>query len=483
MALTTLILLMTAAILVFGDTQLSAHPEFVPFHAAIVLMLDGTTAFLLYGQFHFRRLPLYLMLASAYLLSALITLPFVLSFPLQDQQQGGFLGGPQSAIWLWHFWHILFPSVVLLGTLLDWRDKRAPWPSERIWPATYRSLIAVSALVVILSVVVSVFHDALPPLLDFTQTAPLTPLFYWAGGVAAVVTLAALALTWSRFTQLSAINLWLSVTLLAFLADILASLGAYQRYTVGWYFGRIEAMIASSILLFVLLGEMIGLYRRLGEAMHQMVESNRSLVSLITENQHAKAALAEKNLQLERISSTDHLTKLPNRRATELELQEQYRMGERYGRKFCIIMIDIDHFKKINDTQGHQMGDEVLRHISSMISNHVRMTDFVGRWGGEEFLVICTETELTSATELAQRLRELIETSTFDAESPMTASFGVSEFRLGETLENLMMRADQHLYLAKQAGRNRVSSSLLQPDEGFGNWTAVAEQTHTDRAN
>ncbi len=464
MALTTLILLMTSAILVFGDTPLPAHPEFVPFHAATVLILDGITAFLLYGQFHYRRLPLYLMLGSAYLLSALITLPFVLSFPLQDQRLGGLIGGPQSAIWLWHFWHILFPLVVLLGTLLDWRDRREPWPSERIWPATIRSLALVVGLVGILTLAVTRFHDVLPPLIDFNQAAPLTPLFYWTGGLAAVITLLALALTWSRFTHLSAINLWLSVTLLAFMADILASLGAYQRYTVGWYFGRIEAMVASSILLFVFLGEMIGLYRRLGEAMNQMVESNRSLVSLITENQHAKAALAEKNLELERISSTDYLTKLPNRRATELELKEQYRIGERYARKFCIIMVDIDHFKKINDTQGHHMGDEVLRQISSIISNHVRMTDFVGRWGGEEFLVICTETELSSATDLAERLRELVEVSALEPSSPITASFGVAEFQVGETLENVIMRADQHLYLAKQGGRNRVSSHLLHPE-------------------
>ncbi|MET0066845.1 MAG: sensor domain-containing diguanylate cyclase [Candidatus Thiodiazotropha sp.] len=470
MALTAVILLMTAAILVFGDSALPSHPEFVPFHAAIVLMLDGITAFLLYGQFHYRRLPLYLLLASAYLLSALITLPFTLSFPLQGQPGGGIIGGSQSAIWLWHFWHILFPLTLLLGTFQDWHGRSTAWPQERLWPATFISIVSVAALVVILTLTVTLFHDSLPVLIDSSRPAPLTPAFYWVGSLAALMTLAALILAWSRFARLSAINLWLAVTLLAFFADILASLGAYQRYTVGWYFGRIEAMLASSILLFVFLGEIVSLYRRLGRAVNQMVESNHNLVSLVTENQHAKAALAEKNLQLERISSTDHLTRLPNRRATEQELRDQYQIAERYGRDFCIIMIDIDHFKAINDTHGHNTGDKVLRQLCSVISNRVRMTDFVGRWGGEEFLVICSETELSAATELAERLRELVEHTAFDLPVSLTASFGVSEFRVGEALDDLIMRADQHLYLAKQGGRNRVSFNPEQAAQLLENW-------------
>ncbi len=452
------ILLLTVIILAFGNRPLTPYPQFVPLHVAFVLILDSVTAYLLYGQFHYRRLTFYLPLAGGYLFSALLSIPFLLSFPGFVQQQSGLIGGSQSAIWLWHAWHILFPCSVVAAFLLDRQSAGRRLSAGSLRRLTRGSITLVLLLVAVLVFVVTALHDHLPRLINVDRLPPLTPAFYWVGGASAVATLAALALAWVRGIRRSTVHLWLGVAMLAFLADILASLGAYERYTVGWYFGRALAILASGVLLFVFLGEIIGLYRRLGTAVHDLAESNRSLVSLLKENQLAKSELAEKNDQLERLTGTDYLTKMPNRRALERELTDLLQLNRRYGRRFSAIMIDIDHFKRINDTQGHNVGDQVLRRLASIISNRVRTTDFAGRWGGEEFLVLCAETALPEAAELAEVLRSRVEQHDFGLAAPLTASFGVAEYDANESRESFTARVDQQLYLAKQQGRNRVVS-------------------------
>jgi diguanylate cyclase (GGDEF)-like protein len=150
---------------------------------------------------------------------------------------------------------------------------------------------------------------------------------------------------------------------------------------------------------------------------------------------------------------------MPNRRALEKELDELLLLNRRYGRIFSAIMIDLDHFKRINDTLGHNEGDRVLSRLASIISNRVRTTDFGGRWGGEEFLVLCTETALSEASSLAEILRALVERCTFDLPNTLTASFGVAEYQPSESRETFVARIDHQLYLAKQQGRNRVISN------------------------
>jgi hypothetical protein len=135
---------------------------------------------------------------------------------------------------------------------------------------------------------VTVLHDELPRLIDAGRRPALTTLFYGAGGTAALVTTAALVMAWVRGVERRAIHLWIGVAMAAFCADILASLGAYERYTLGWYFGRILAIFAASVLLFVFLGEIINLYRSLGETVLGLAKSNRSLVSLVKQHQRCQ---------------------------------------------------------------------------------------------------------------------------------------------------------------------------------------------------
>jgi diguanylate cyclase (GGDEF)-like protein len=162
-------------------------------------------------------------------------------------------------------------------------------------------------------------------------------------------------------------------------------------------------------------------------------------------------------------ASTDPLTGISNRRLFSSRLEREYLRCQRTGRPFCLVAIDVDHFKRVNDTFGHQRGDDVLRLIGDLLSQHIRGMDTAARYGGEEFMLILAETGSQGGAETAERLRRAIMT---ECESlgvgTISASFGVAEYpRDVEGAKNplsaLVTAADQALYASKQGGRNRVS--------------------------
>ncbi|MFA6395813.1 MAG: diguanylate cyclase [Sulfurimonas sp.] len=158
-------------------------------------------------------------------------------------------------------------------------------------------------------------------------------------------------------------------------------------------------------------------------------------------------------------SETDKLTNLPNRGKIDDVLDKELLRANRYKQPFSVILIDIDHFKEVNDQFGHQTGDLILQEFARIVVKNIRITDFVGRWGGEEFLVICPNTNEKGAFSLAETLRKTIESNTFSLIQHKTASLGVAEYHEGSTLENLFKKADDALYAAKNTGRNRTSLS------------------------
>lgn len=172
------------------------------------------------------------------------------------------------------------------------------------------------------------------------------------------------------------------------------------------------------------------------------------------------AELKEKNLQLERLSVTDKLTGLYNRMKLDQILEQQITHSQRYGSHFALILLDIDKFKLVNDQHGHQAGDRVLCAIADILNQCSRASDVVGRWGGEEFLLIAAETEIDGALVLAEKLRRTVGEHDFPVVGHKTASFGVTAYRAGDTIESMMARADAALYRAKESGRDRVESIL-----------------------
>jgi len=160
----------------------------------------------------------------------------------------------------------------------------------------------------------------------------------------------------------------------------------------------------------------------------------------------------------EELSITDRLTGLYNRLKLDEVFCYELTQAKRYDRALSIILLDIDHFKSVNDTHGHQVGDKVLIETASLLKNNIRESDTVGRWGGEEFLVILPSCDLETAKGVAEKLRSAIEAFDFDTVGRKTSSFGVSTYKDGDSEESMVERADNALYEAKKSGRNRVVS-------------------------
>ena len=159
---------------------------------------------------------------------------------------------------------------------------------------------------------------------------------------------------------------------------------------------------------------------------------------------------------LKELSNTDKLTQIPNRLYLDTHYIKQMTRAKRYHTIFSIIMIDIDFFKSINDKYGHKVGDEVLIQLAKILEHNTRSLDVLGRWGGEEFLIICTETDIKKAELLAEKIRVKIENFNFPVAGHLTCSFGVAEYKNDDIQEKTFQRADKALYLAKNSGRNKV---------------------------
>ena len=162
------------------------------------------------------------------------------------------------------------------------------------------------------------------------------------------------------------------------------------------------------------------------------------------------------NKSLEELATTDPLTEAYNRRKMNDLIMGEITRRKRYGRQATVIMFDLDDFKLINDQYGHDMGDVVIKAVVGSVKEMVRNTDYLGRWGGEEFLILNTETSQPEACMVAERLRKCIEERHNNDRMRVTISVGVTEIRPDDSMETLMKRADRALYHAKLSGKNRV---------------------------
>ena len=169
---------------------------------------------------------------------------------------------------------------------------------------------------------------------------------------------------------------------------------------------------------------------------------------------------AQYHEEIYRLMTLDGLTQLHNRRAFQEALEREFARSTRYGHPFCLVMFDLDHFKRINDVHGHLAGDDVLRRVAGLVSTKVRTNDFVARVGGEEFAVILPEADRMGGVALAEKLRRMIQGERFEHEGkhvPVTISLGVAEFSASlASSADLYKAADERLYEAKRAGRNLV---------------------------
>lgn len=173
-------------------------------------------------------------------------------------------------------------------------------------------------------------------------------------------------------------------------------------------------------------------------------------------NRHLEQKVQERTLSLQQLANTDQLTQVKNRRAILAALDSEYNRIQRYPSKFSLLMLDIDLFKEVNDNFGHLEGDKVLAEVASIIGQSCRQTDTVGRYGGEEFLILLPKTNIKSAQELAERICQSVADATIRNDRKITCSIGVATYKEGESIIDLIQRADERTYKAKDLGRNQV---------------------------
>lgn len=168
----------------------------------------------------------------------------------------------------------------------------------------------------------------------------------------------------------------------------------------------------------------------------------------------------ERKLRIEQqsLASTDALTSLSNRLKLDSTIEQEFARLQRYHGDMGLIIVDVDNFKQVNDNHGHQLGDQVLKRFSEILRDNVRKTDVLGRWGGEEFLILCPDTDMFGTERLAEKLRQSVENADFAEDINVTASFGVAAYKEGDNASGLIARADARLYRAKDKGRNSVVS-------------------------
>lgn len=200
--------------------------------------------------------------------------------------------------------------------------------------------------------------------------------------------------------------------------------------------------------------------------LHLLVDSFNLMAAQLEQyklaQEQQQKEMQRRNELLARLSVTDALTQVGNHRAFQEHLHAQISLAARKGIPLCLMLIDVDHFKQYNDTYGHPQGDMVLREVARLLTENTRTYDFVARYGGEEFAVILPDTDIETATAVAERVRRVIECYPFPNRQ-VTISVGLASWRAGVDSNTLIQEADEALYEAKRSGRNRVC--LARPDK------------------
>jgi diguanylate cyclase (GGDEF)-like protein len=301
-------------------------------------------------------------------------------------------------------------------------------------------------------VLAAIFSNAFPAC--FVEGAGLTPFKIISEHIISLILLGAIAfLLYHRPAFDQKVLRWLVASLALTILAELAFTFYVSVYGLGNLVGHFLKLIAF-YLIYIAIVEM-GL-----DKPHRLLFRNLKRNEEALEN-----ALQE----VQRLAITDYLTSLYNRRHFSKVGEGEFQRARRYRRSLSAIMLDIDHFKRVNDTYGHTVGDQILQGVAESCLQELRGVDVVGRYGGDEFIILLPENDLAAAEQVAERLRKSIAKRRFNTPrgpAKVTASLGVAAMDGDSpTLETLLSRADQALYGAKQSGRNRVSKGWRNPSD------------------
>jgi diguanylate cyclase (GGDEF)-like protein/hemerythrin-like metal-binding protein len=269
-------------------------------------------------------------------------------------------------------------------------------------------------------------------------------------------------------------------TAVLFAVGFISSFGVYIGHD--WYHAQFlpllginaalgDALGGFSIILIAFLGQRLASLAIFDDLHFGLLRSAQNL-------QNATAEMLAEIGELDRLASTDRLTGAWNRRRLEDLISGEIDRLSRYDHALSMLLIDIDHFKSINDTHGHNVGDQVLVELTALLKQGLRTSDSLTRWGGEEFIVLCPSTSLTTAIILAERLRKQVNQAAFTTAGQVTISIGVAECLIDEGWPQWLERADAALYRAKTGGRNRVQFAPETPTRDMGAEARTASLVH-----
>jgi diguanylate cyclase (GGDEF)-like protein len=443
--------LIFVVLLPFAKVPLAPVPAFIPIYQSALLVNDLITAVFLLAQSRFSRSHALRLLAGGYLFTALMSTTHALTFPGLFSATGLLASGPQTTAWLYAFWHGGFPIIVIAYACCG-RDE----PGHGADAAILSGVGVVVAVACGFAFMATIGQNFLPAIMNGDHYAPAMTVVVscvWALNLAALFAL-------SSRKPYTVLDIWLIVTMCAWLFDIaLSAVFNAGRYDLGFYAGRIFGLLAASFVLMVLLFENGKLYVRLIE----LRESDR-----------------DKAAELHRLSTTDQLTGIANRRAFDEALGQEWRRMLRHKMALSLLMIDVDYFKPFNDRYGHVAGDNCLSAVAQAVAARARRAgEMAARYGGEEFAVLLPHTDLAQACKLAELIcasvRERGILHEGSAVAPcVTISVGVASIAEMPHLAAVLSRqgaaaagspagavvlieaADQALYRAKATGRNRV---------------------------
>ncbi len=434
-----LVLLGLAGMAIFGGAevhqQAPALPGVLPAFAALVFLADALTAYLLWGQARAGNEPALVVLVGSYLGTAVLVTVNAWLFPAAFLITGAAHGNGSG--WAWVFWHILFA----LGTFGYAVYPRQDGLGDREFRRASRLILGLFTGLV-LGAVYAVRSGVLPPLMGRGPHFHLPRFLFDV--LPPLMILPGVALAWRRRGQ-TVLDTWLFVAMVGMWLDAWLMRQGGGRYAVGWYAAHAVSLMAALAVLAACLFEVNRLYRRLVLRHADMSEAN--------------ASLRAENDELSAIAEQDDLTQLLNRRAILQHLRSRFEAYRTTHVPVSVLMIDLDHFKTINDVAGHLAGDDVLAQVGMRLRAVVRAADLVGRYGGEEFLVVLAGTGLAGAEVAGHKILEAIRGLSFvfaGQEMTITASIGAACATPDDVgPDTLVARADQALYAAKRAGRDR----------------------------
>lgn len=428
-----LIALVTAVLIPVSTIELPNIPAFLPAYQAVLITAYLITAYLIFGFYRANRLVSLLYLCAGCIYTAGSLGAQFLSIPNLLMENGATIGGPQTTIWLWCFWHIGPPLGIFGYALSEWLRPglTAPAPYRVVhWFAIVVGTALTSSIMA-----VTLFHDWLPVLQingDFRKitTTGIAPAIQ-------ALSLLALLLLWRATGLRSTLNIWLAVALVALLLDNAITMAAGSRLTVGWYAGRMNALLSAAIMLLIYLREINCLYLNTVLNAQRLAASN---------------ALLEVKMDLARL---DSLTGLPGRALFLDQAKALHARSQANGTAIAVLFIDLDEFKVVNDSMGHEHGDLVLKKVADVLLSVMRDTDVAGRVGGDEFvvsLVAPVNTIQATATAVADRIVQGIS----QIGHGIGCSVGISLCSdNGLLLESSLRQADAAMYAAKKSGKNR----------------------------